>query len=383
MSSTSSNRQRYNPKFNEICIGNVSSNTEPNTLLRYFERFGSIVQYNFASPTGGFVFIEYKYPSMVDNCMKARPHHIDGHRLYVKRALPVDDEHPRERFETTRDLMVVIDFGDTICDEKEFLSELRDYFSSYGTLYACKYCQEKNFRYILVEFADIDQVDRIILDKPHYYCDHLLDVMKSIPSNFDLMNKKYESNTQQSSVIIKDAIDDNNYDYAKVRNDFSKSKSVAKEPISEIDLENEVYRLQNVLKKMSEEFAIKRQQLDDQFSEQLKQLDANTEQTNLLQRDLEQEYAKLLAEYESKKLENESLNEQYLAAELENFEITSYYEQVLSEEQDKTIQLEAEYAQKSKILNSKQPFSPSSPCLMNPPSSKWPPEPALHNNTQN
>ncbi|CAF4631084.1 unnamed protein product [Rotaria magnacalcarata] len=288
MSSTSSNRQRYNPKFNEICIGNVSSNTEPNTLLRYFERFGSIVQYNFASPTGGFVFIEYKYPSMVDNCMKARPHHIDGHRLYVKRALPVDDEHPRERFETTRDLMVVIDFGDTICDEKEFLSELRDYFSSYGTLYACKYCQEKNFRYILVEFADIDQVDRIILDKPHYYCDHLLDVMKSIPSNFDLMNKKYESNTQQSSVIIKDAIDDNNYDYAKVRNDFSKSKSVAKEPISEIDLENEVYRLQNVLKKMSEEFAIKRQQLDDQFSEQLKQLDANTEQTNLLQRDLEQ-----------------------------------------------------------------------------------------------
>ncbi|CAM4773544.1 unnamed protein product [Rotaria magnacalcarata] len=349
MSSTSSNRQRYNPKFNEICIGNVSSNTEPNTLLRYFERFGSIVQYNFASPTGGFVFIEYKYPSMVDNCMKARPHHIDGHRLYVKRALPVDDEHPRERFETTRDLMVVIDFGDTICDEKEFLSELRDYFSSYGTLYAY-----------------IDQVDRIILDKPHYYCDHLLDVMKSIPSNFDLMNKKYESNTQQSSVIIKDAIDDNNYDYAKVRNDFSK-----------------MYRLQNVLKKMSEEFAIKRQQLDDQFSEQLKQLDANTEQTNLLQRDLEQEYAKLLAEYESKKLENESLNEQYLAAELENFEITSYYEQILSEEQDKTIQLEAEYAQKSKILNSKQPFSPSSPCLMNPPSSKWPPEPALHNNTQN
>ncbi len=33
MSSTPSQRQRYNTKNSEICIGNINSNTEPNSLL--------------------------------------------------------------------------------------------------------------------------------------------------------------------------------------------------------------------------------------------------------------------------------------------------------------------------------------------------------------
>jgi hypothetical protein len=73
---------------------------------------------------------------------------------YVKRALPVDDEHPRERFETTRDLMILIDFDNKHCNEEQFLDQLREYFSAYGTLYACKLCHEANFDYILVEFGD-------------------------------------------------------------------------------------------------------------------------------------------------------------------------------------------------------------------------------------
>ncbi|CAF0800352.1 unnamed protein product [Rotaria sp. Silwood1] len=370
MSSISSNRQRYSPKYTEICIGNINNHTEPSSLLKYFEQYGSIIQYNFTSPTGGYVFITYKEPSMVDACMKSRPHHLDGRHLYVKRALPIDDEHPRERFETTRDLMIIIDFDNKNYNDKEFLTQLREYFSSYGTLYACKYCHETYFNYILVEFADKDQVDRIILDKPHYYNEHQLNVMKCIPSNIEIMNKKYSLNKQQSSMIIKDAIDDDSYDYIKSRNNFNKNDSIAKEHISEIDLENEVYRLQNILKTMNEDFATKRQQLEDQCSEQLKKLDADTNQTNRLQQDLEQEYAKLLVEYESMKHENESLNEQYLAAELENFEITSYYEQILSEEKAKTIQLENQYTQKLKTLHSNHSSSPSSPRLISNTSSK-------------
>ncbi len=73
---------------------------------------------------------------------------------YVKRALPIDDEHPRERFETTRDLMIVTNFDPKNSDDQEFLQKLRNYFSSYGSVYACKYCREKYFDYILVEFAD-------------------------------------------------------------------------------------------------------------------------------------------------------------------------------------------------------------------------------------
>ena len=57
------------------------------------------------------------------------------------------------------------------------------------------------------------------------------------------------------------------------------------------------------------------------------------------------------------KRENDELNEQYLAAELENFEITSYYEQILAEEKAITAQLEAEYTEKLKALH-KDPSSP-------------------------
>lgn len=47
--------------------------------------------------------------------------------------------------------MIVLD---SLNADEQFLKDLREYFSSYGTLYACKYCRETNFDYVLVEFAD-------------------------------------------------------------------------------------------------------------------------------------------------------------------------------------------------------------------------------------
>lgn len=47
--------------------------------------------------------------------------------------------------------MIIMESIDT---DEQFLRDLREYFSSYGALYACKYCHETNFNYILVEFAD-------------------------------------------------------------------------------------------------------------------------------------------------------------------------------------------------------------------------------------
>jgi len=47
----------------------------------YFEKFGQIIHYNFTSPTGGYVFISYEDPSMVDECMNSRPHILDNRRL--------------------------------------------------------------------------------------------------------------------------------------------------------------------------------------------------------------------------------------------------------------------------------------------------------------
>lgn len=75
---------------------------------------------------------------------------------YVKRALPFDVEHPREHIESTRDLMII---NDCLNVDELFLKELREYFSFYGTLYACKCCRDENFEYILVEFADFGKIN--------------------------------------------------------------------------------------------------------------------------------------------------------------------------------------------------------------------------------
>lgn len=49
------------------------------------------------------------------------------------------------------------------------------------------------------------------------------------------------------------------------------------------------------------------------------------------------EYETLLQEYETIQKENAALNEEYLMAELENFELKSYYDQLLAEKQQKTL----------------------------------------------
>ena len=57
------------------------------------------------------------------------------------------------------------------------------------------------------------------------------------------------------------------------------------------------------------------------------------------------------------------LNEQYVMAELENFEITSYYEQILDEEKVKTAQYEVEYIEKVRSLNVNDSRTSKSPSL--------------------
>jgi len=112
--------------------------------------------------------------------------------------------------------------------------------------------------------------------------------MKCISANKILMNIKYSS--KDKSTIIKDAIDvDDDQKFLKFELNFKKNLAEKKnDPISEIDLENEVYRLQNVMKKINEEFSVKRKQLEDDCCEQLRKLNENADKTHRLQQDLEQ-----------------------------------------------------------------------------------------------
>ena len=298
---------------------------------------------------------------------------------YVKRALPLDDEHPREHIEASKCLMILLDFSEEIFDDPAFQSGLSEYFASYGKFYSCKYCHEKNFDYVLIEFDDrgklffkrcrecqdlyicLDQVDRVILDKPHFYNDHTLHVMKFLPSNIDLMNEKYARQEKDLSHVP---------DVSRVQSNSSQSKpdlldfSSKRAPIDEMDLQNEVFRLQECVQNMNDDFAGQRKQLKEQCGEELRALNEQTAETRRLQQELEEsksrasfigseycssclDFESLLRDYERIHQENEALNEEYLSAELENFEITSDYEQILAEERAKTVELEAKRARNS------------------------------------
>ena len=82
------------------------------------------------------------------------------------------------------------------------------------------------------------------------------------------------------------------------------------------------------------------------------------------------DYAELVMECQSLKDENEALADRYLMAELENFEITSHYEQILAEEQAKVAHYESIYTNKlrllhaddsSLLLSSRRPSSSTTP----------------------
>lgn len=51
--------------------------------------------------------------------------------------------------------------ADSMNVNEQFLKDLREYFSTYGTLYACKCCHQADLDYILVEFADYGKKSNI------------------------------------------------------------------------------------------------------------------------------------------------------------------------------------------------------------------------------
>jgi hypothetical protein len=112
--------------------------------------------------------------------------------------------------------------------------------------------------------------------------------MKRIGSNIEMMNKKYASIKQQQPVsplsVGRDSIND---DSIQSRNRSVKSNSTMREPMNELTLRNEVCQLQNDLKSMHEEFALKRKQLEEECSDEVKQINENVTKNQSLQRDLE------------------------------------------------------------------------------------------------
>jgi len=297
----------------EICVTHLPYHLDLHQLLKYFEEFGTIDHYRLSKSTSsnGCLYIVYENRQCVDRCMLNRPHRLRGHYLYVKRSLPHNVEHPREHFDSVRDLIVTVDSQPA--DNEKFLRDLREYFSAYGLLYACKYCHETtNFNCILIEFADYDQVDQIILDRPHYLHHYQLNVIKS-----------------SSTRAFLDEIE------------LDPSR------FTEIELENEIQRLKQTIKQMNEDFLLQRKDFEDRCCEKLRKLNEKAEKTHRLQQDLEKEFSQLSIEYENLQKENQNLNDEFILAELENFEIHCFYDRIFAEEKNQLVQLESIYKENS------------------------------------
>ncbi|CAF0806852.1 unnamed protein product [Didymodactylos carnosus] len=341
MSIIALNRPRFDRIYTEICIGNVNDSIDEQVLLNHFEQYGSIINYNFL---GGYVFITFESTEDVDKVMNNRPHNINGCNLYVKRALPYDIDHPKERYDTTRDLMVVVD--DDEYKNNSLLEEMKKYFLNYGHVYGCKFVNEKNVLYVLVEFADYDVVDRIILDKPHYLNKKQLNVKKCIVTNKKVMKFNVKDSTMLSNndlhhtrnnditplLTFGDAIDDD---------DDENLTPITS--LSEQDLEAEILRLKDVIKSLNDDFGLKRLKLEEECCEKLKILNDSSSETINVHNKLEQGHKKLQECYVMAKNENEELNELYIETEFENFNIRSEYERMLKEQRIKYKLLEQQY----------------------------------------
>ena len=195
--------------------------------------------------------------------------------------------------------MVLLDFKEDILDDSAFLCDLGDYFSSYGKILSCKYSQEKNFDYILIQYDDrgnpsfdryyeredlfisLDQVDQAIRDKPHFYKEHTLQVMKYIPDNIDSMNARHSRPRTDRAYVP---------DMPRIQSASSRANSSlpnSREPIDKMYLKDEVFRLQERVKEMNDDFARQRQQLKEQYGEKLHVLNEETQKTRHWQQDVD------------------------------------------------------------------------------------------------
>lgn len=102
--------------------------------------------------------------------------------------------------------------------------------------------------------------------------------MKYIKSNIDLMKIRYESRQRSTQKSV-------DYSPPSVK---SSDSEIKREPLNESDLQKEVFRLQNTLTQLDEEFELKRRELDADCEEQLKKSKQNVDQTRRLQEDLQQ-----------------------------------------------------------------------------------------------
>lgn len=186
---------RGSEQFRKLFVGGLHFDTTEEALREYFERWGEVVDSvvmrdPHSKRSRGFGFVTFKEMEMVDDAQKARPHHIDGRDVEVKRAMPREDADRPETHLTVKKIFV-----SGVKDEIE-ADDLREYFSEMGNITDVDVIMDKETKrkrgFAFVQFDDYDPVDKAVLMKHHMIKGHRCDVRKAL-SKEEMRDSRFSS----------------------------------------------------------------------------------------------------------------------------------------------------------------------------------------------
>ncbi|CAF1023562.1 unnamed protein product [Rotaria magnacalcarata] len=168
-------------KYYSLYIGNLSADIRRKELCQYLEHYSQVDECQLFEANHRrwtcFAFVLMRTPDSINRLMSTRPHYLDNRRLYLKRALPDQCSNKIEHFLTSESVLIHFkDLKNQEIHEPNFNDEnIRNYFQTYG--YILNLYLLKNNRCV-IEYNDYDSVDCIILDSPHYFNSHELQIDK-------------------------------------------------------------------------------------------------------------------------------------------------------------------------------------------------------------
>ncbi|KAL7677144.1 hypothetical protein ACOME3_003389 [Neoechinorhynchus agilis] len=181
-------------QIRKVFIGGLGQQIAQEHLDAYFSSFGRLTDcVVMKDPNGrsrGFGFVTFTHKHMVDSCMAARPHVIEGREVDAKRAMPKEDSQSGGRDMNVKKLFIG-GIKDGLNEE-----DLREYFHKYGEITDCIVMRNaegvvRGFGF--VQFTDSDSVDQVVLQRRHIIKDQDLDVKKAIPRQQSRMQSSFRT----------------------------------------------------------------------------------------------------------------------------------------------------------------------------------------------
>ncbi|XP_014678672.1 PREDICTED: LOW QUALITY PROTEIN: heterogeneous nuclear ribonucleoproteins A2/B1-like [Priapulus caudatus] len=166
----------------------------------YFQQWGKVVACNiqrraFTNESRCCGFVTYSETSQLDDCMKNRPHIIDGKEVKTVRVSRRGEEM------TVKKIIV----GGKITRK----NPIWEYFMEYANVTSVDFIMVKRLnrkRFAFVSFDDYDPVDKIVLKRHHIINGNTLDVDKAVDRGCRASGSTSLPNTDTSLSVITDAV---------------------------------------------------------------------------------------------------------------------------------------------------------------------------------